>query len=118
MRLTEEIAAKWFANEIENIVVEHDEVTIQPPDEPAREASLSVVNPGKIRRGKGGTQSSRIALLHSLANIEQWAIDLSWDIVVRFVNVKFSDGSKLPKEFFSDFVKVASDEAKVFIANV
>lgn len=72
-----------------------------------------MVDPGRIRRGKGGTQSSRVALLHSLANIEQWAIDLAWDIIARFFNVQFPDGTKLPNEFFIDFVKVARDEAKV-----
>ena len=58
-------------------------------------------------------KASRIALLHSLANIEQWAIDLSWDIISRFSHIEFPDKSKLPKEFFDDFIKVASDEAKV-----
>lgn len=72
-----------------------------------------MVEPGKIRRGKGGTQASRVALLHSLANIEQWAIDLSWDIIARFANTEFPDRTRLPKEFFNDFVKVATDEAKV-----
>ncbi len=54
-----------------------------------------------------------MALLHSLANIEQWAIDLSWDIISRFGNIEFTDKSRLPKEFIDDFVKVACDEAKV-----
>ena len=112
-RLTEETAAKWLSGEIV-VVVDQEAGLVLPPDEPARDSSLNVVSPGKIRRGKGGTQSSRIALLHSLANIEQWAIDLSWDIIARFVHLKFPDGSKLPKEFFADFVKVASDEAKVY----
>lgn len=58
-------------------------------------------------------KASRVALLHSLANIEQWAIDLSWDIIARFSSVEFPDKTKLPKEFFSDWVKVARDEAKV-----
>ena len=58
-------------------------------------------------------QASRIALLHSLANIEQWAIDLSWDIICRFANLNFPAGSSLPKQFLSDFIKVACDEAKV-----
>jgi hypothetical protein len=107
--LTEQVAAKWFNNEL----ADEDIGQVLPPDMPARPASLSIVEPGKIRRGKGGTQSSRIALIHSLANIEQWAIDLSWDIVSRYNHLEFPDGSKLPKEFYSDFIKVARDEAKV-----
>lgn len=58
-------------------------------------------------------KASRIALLHSLANIEQWAIDLSWDVIVRFATVRLQNGEQLPREFFNDFVKVAGDEAKV-----
>ena len=58
-------------------------------------------------------QGNRIASLHSLANIEQWAVDLSWDIIARFAGTALGDGSQLPREFFTDFVKVAGDEAKV-----
>jgi uncharacterized ferritin-like protein (DUF455 family) len=50
-----------------------------------------------------------------LANIEQWAIDLSWDIVARYNLVEYPDKSKLPKEFYDDFIKVASDEAKHYV---
>ena len=53
-------------------------------------------------------------MIHSLANIEQWAIDLSWDIICRFSSIEYPDKTKLPKEFFDDFVKVACDEAKHF----
>jgi uncharacterized ferritin-like protein (DUF455 family) len=53
--------------------------------------------------GRGGTLASRQALLHSLVHIENWAVDLSWDIIARFG----SDPSyQLPKAFFDDFVQV------------
>eukprot|EP00057_Strongylocentrotus_purpuratus_P033988 XP_793532.4 PREDICTED: uncharacterized protein LOC588772 [Strongylocentrotus purpuratus] len=81
---------------------------------PCRDKSLNILQPGKIKRGKGGTLASRIAVLHSLANIEQWAIDLAWDIIARFSDVVLGDGSKLPQEFFTDFIQVADDEAKHF----
>ena len=58
------------------------------------------------------SQESRIAMIHSLANIEQWAIDLSWDIIGRFSPVAIGN-KKLPTEFYDDFLKVADDEAKV-----
>jgi len=108
--LTDLIARKWLDNELEAF----DSVT-EPPEQPERLENLNVVDPAKIRRGKGGTLASRIALLHSLANIEQWAMDLSWDIIARFANTKLSDQTSLPKQFFTDFIKVACDEAKVFI---
>ncbi|KAI5626218.1 hypothetical protein C0J50_14208 [Silurus asotus] len=104
--LTKQVQSWWDTGEITEIG------ECAPPAQPSRIDSLTVVEPGKIKRGKGGTQASRIALLHSLANIEQWAIDLSWDIIARFSTVKLSSGDSLPRAFFSDFVKVAGDEAK------
>jgi len=85
----------------------------QMPDQPKRQEGLQIKDPGRIKRGKGGTLESRIAMIHSLANIEQWAIDLSWDVMGRFSTVKIND-KPLPMEFFDDFIKVADDEAKHF----
>lgn len=49
-----------------------------------------------------------------MANIEQWAIDLSWDIIARFSSAT-PEGSDeaLPQGFYDDFVQVACEEAKV-----
>ncbi|XP_036440087.1 uncharacterized protein HI_0077 isoform X1 [Colossoma macropomum] len=104
--LTKDVQRWWDTGKITEIG------ECAPPDQPSRMDSLTVVEPGKIKRGKGGTQASRIALLHSLANIEQWAIDVSWDIIARFSSVQLSTGDSMPRQFFSDFVKVAGDEAK------
>ncbi|XP_063045174.1 uncharacterized protein si:ch73-314g15.3 [Engraulis encrasicolus] len=104
--LTLEVQRKWNSGEITEV----GEST--PPAQPGRKENLTVLEPGKIKRGKGGTLASRVALLHSLANIEQWAIDLSWDVIARFSNTRLSTGEPLPRQFFSDFVKVAGDEAK------
>tara|TARA_Y100001936_G_scaffold254073_1_gene324424 strand:- start:15046 stop:15654 length:609 start_codon:yes stop_codon:yes gene_type:complete len=60
------------------------------------------------KRGKAGSQSGRIALLHALAHIELNAIDLACDIIVRFSQ----DG--LPEAFFHDWAKVASEEGLHF----
>jgi Protein of unknown function (DUF455) len=57
---------------------------LRPPVYPAR-PDVQVVQPGKVPRlGKGGTKESRIRILHSLAHIETWAIDLSHDVLLRF----------------------------------
>ncbi|XP_069101791.1 uncharacterized protein [Argopecten irradians] len=116
------IGERWRSGEITQIGNNY------PPDQPSRDPQLSIVAPGKEKkRGKGATQSSRISNLHSLANIEQWAIDLSWDIVSRFRDLSTHtdtgqtdqipgiQGQQLPKAFFDDFVKVACDEAKHFL---
>ncbi|GJJ14422.1 hypothetical protein Clacol_008686 [Clathrus columnatus] len=84
---------------------------IKPPDVPPRHAELQLVQPGKVgKRGKAGSVKNRIAMLHALANIEQWAIDLAWDIIARFG----PSHPDLPHQFFSDFTKVALDESKHF----
>nr|XP_032809145.1 uncharacterized protein LOC116941911 isoform X2 [Petromyzon marinus] len=108
VQLTLEVQRRWEAGEVEAVGC------WMPPDQPPRAADLAILEPGRIKRGKGGTLGSRIALLHSLANIEQWAIDLSWDIIARFSDVRTPDETPLPRQFFSDFVKVAGDEAKHF----
>lgn len=91
--------------------------TDTPPSTPPRLASEICVAPGaEGKRGRGGTVQSRIALLHALANIEQWAIDLAWDIIARApaLAARIPGGVRMPVAFFADFVKVACDEAKHF----
>ncbi|XP_051558799.1 uncharacterized protein HI_0077 isoform X2 [Myxocyprinus asiaticus] len=104
--LTRMVQEKWNIGTITEIG------EASPPTQPSRKDNLTVLEPGKIKRGKGGTLASRIALLHSLANIEQWAIDLSWDVIARFSTFRLTSGEPLPRQFFDDFVKVAGDEAK------
>lgn len=62
---------------------------------------------------------TRVRMMHSLAAIEQWAIDLALDVVCRFWNWRVGSadgktGKRLPISFFADFLKVAEDEAKHF----
>ena len=96
----------------------------QPPVWPPRMPDEQRVRPGhEGKRGKGGTERSRIALLHALANIEQWAIDLAWDIIARGPRLSArhmqtptdaAPAVPLPRAFFDDFCRVAYDEAKHF----
>ncbi|PGG97302.1 hypothetical protein GX51_07397 [Blastomyces parvus] len=91
--------------------------TVAPPDQPPRQENLSEVRPWETRKpGRGGNLKSRIAMLHALANIELWAIDLAIDICVRFSTFQTNTAPKkqLPRTFFYDFLKVAADEAKHF----
>ncbi|TKA30704.1 hypothetical protein B0A50_02424 [Salinomyces thailandicus] len=95
--------------------------TVQPPDEPPRQ-DLTQVQPWQtLNPGRGGTLKSRINMLHALANIEQWAIDLAIDICVRFATfhtepspTTTATSQPLPRTFFHDWLKVANDEAKHF----
>ncbi|EGG12697.1 uncharacterized protein MELLADRAFT_46386 [Melampsora larici-populina 98AG31] len=91
-----------------------------PPLQPVRETSLDTLRFDDFKftkKGKSGNEKNRIKLLHSLANIELWAIDLTWDLLCRFGNYgldQLNKHHKLPREFFLDFCKVAGDEAKHF----
>jgi len=92
---------------------------VTAPDEPPRQ-DLREVKPGQMpKAGKGGSLKSRITMLHALANIEQWAIDLAIDICVRFATFQTtatdnSASQNLPRTFYYDWLKVANDEAKHF----
>ncbi|OTB02015.1 hypothetical protein M426DRAFT_322977 [Hypoxylon sp. CI-4A] len=94
--------------------------SVIPPQEPPRQ-NLTQVKPGQMpKAGKGGNLKSRIMMLHALANIEQWAIDLAIDIIVRFASFQTTAtneddvSQELPRTFFYDWLKVANDEAKHF----
>jgi uncharacterized ferritin-like protein (DUF455 family) len=78
----------------------------------SRSFQVRILPPGEgPKRGRGGSLSSRQAILHSLVHIESWAVDLSWDIIARF-----GPAYSMPREFFDDFVKVAADEGRHFQA--
>ena len=79
-----------------------------PPDRPARPAFPELLPPKRMRRRRAGGIESKIALVHALAHIELNAIDLAWDIVVRFAD------QDLPIAFFDDWVGVAREEAEHF----
>ncbi|KAL1943578.1 hypothetical protein VTO73DRAFT_4023 [Trametes versicolor] len=79
----------------------------RPPEVPPREEMYerNTVDPAKMARRK-----NRAVMLHALANIEQWAIDLAWDIIARYG----PSHPDLPPAFFADFTKMALDESKHF----
>lgn len=75
------------------------------PDRPARPAAPELLPPSRMpKRGKAGSERSRIALLHALAHIEFGAIDLAFDMAGRF-------GAGLPRAFVDDWIGVGADEA-------
>jgi len=79
-------------------------------DDPVRDDSSRVVDPSRTKRlGNGGTVQSRIAICHSLASIESWAMILAWDCIQRF-----GEARSMPEEFYDDFVNLAADEGRHF----
>lgn len=82
--------------------------TTRMPDRPAWPAELELLPPNRMpKRGRGGSLRNQIALWHSLAHIEFVAIDLALDMAGRF-------GGSRSREFVSDFLAVAADEAMHF----
>lgn len=85
-----------------------------PPDRPGRPARPELRPPRDMpARRKAGSLAGRVALLHALAHIELNAVDLAWDIVVRFSGAT-EGGEVLPRSFVDDWVGVADDEARHF----
>jgi len=106
--LTCEALARWRAGELPTHVTSDGEA----PDKPARDLRVLHCEPGAApKRGKGGSLASRVAIVHSLAHIESWAIDLSWDVVARF-----GRSEAMPRSFFEDWAVVALEEASHFKA--
>ncbi|KAJ5908213.1 hypothetical protein N7495_000895 [Penicillium taxi] len=115
IELTHHFFTIFVEKEVSSSPMELGKGTISAPEHPPRE-KMTTVAPGAMpRAGKGGTLKSRIAMLHALANIELWAIDLAIDICVRFSTFQTEGNSlELPRAFFHDWLKVANDEAKHF----
>ena len=80
----------------------------RPPDFPARPEQPELLDPRDMPRRRRGGEKGRIALLHAIAHIELNAIDLHWDVAVRFADVD------LPMGFWDDWISAADDEAKHF----
>ena len=78
------------------------------PDHPARPEAPRLCAPKDVAKRKPGSPEGRIALLHAVAHIELNAVDLHWDIIVRFSK------TRLPTGFFDDWVQAASEESKHF----
>jgi uncharacterized ferritin-like protein (DUF455 family) len=81
---------------------------VEMPQAPARPEKPALLPASRMpRRGKGGSQRGRIALLHALAHIEFGAIDLAFDLIGRF-------GALFPRVFVDDWLAVGADEAMHF----
>ena len=78
------------------------------PEAPARPGRPELRPPSQMpKRGRGGSERGRIAMLHALAHIEYSAIDLAFDLAGRF-------GAAFPSAFIDDWFAVGADEAMHF----
>ena len=83
------------------------------PERPARPARPECVAPGKVPRRRLNSAAGRAALLHAIAHIEFNAIDLAFDMVVRFgLDPAVADDAR--RDFVEDWIGVGDDEARHF----
>ncbi|NKB29524.1 MAG: DUF455 family protein [Rhodobacteraceae bacterium] len=79
-----------------------------PPSFPARPDRPELKDPRDVPHRKPGSEAGRLALLHAVAHIELNAVDLHWDLIVRFSDVR------MPLGFYDDWVRAADEESKHF----
>ena len=78
------------------------------PPRPARPPRPELLQAARMpKRGRGGSERGRTAMLHALAHIEFGAIDLAFDLAGRF-------GGDFPPQFIDDWFGVGADEAMHF----
>lgn len=83
------------------------------PERPARPERPRLVAPGAVPRRGLGTLAGRTALLHALAHIEFNAIDLAFDMALRFAPQIAREGLDW-RAFAADWASVGGDEARHF----
>ncbi len=84
-----------------------------PPDTPARPNNIATVAPGRAPRRKWGTTQGRLIVLHAIAHIELNAIDLAFDMIVRFGFCP-PIAPKHTHAFCLDWLRVGQEEARHF----
>ena len=83
------------------------------PAAPARPARPELVAPGRTARRRLSSVEGRIALLHAVAHIEFNAIDLAFDMAVRFGGDPCL-GAADRSAFLREWIAVGDDEARHF----
>jgi uncharacterized ferritin-like protein (DUF455 family) len=102
VRAARAAARSWRRGELDPVF------DLPMPDRPTRPERPELLAPGAMpRRGRGGSERGRIAMLHALAHIEFTAIDLAFDLAGRF-------GGGFPPAFIDDWFAVGADEAMHF----
>lgn len=78
------------------------------PERPGRPPRPLLLLPREMPRRSANAGDGRIALLHSLAHIELNAVDMTWDLIGRFID------RRMPRAYYDNWVQVGFEEAKHF----
>ena len=102
LSFTQHAAQAWRAGKLtlEELTPPQAAVLAGHPEQP------KLVAPKNLTKRSFHTPQGKAALFHSIAHIEFNAINLAWDAVYRFRG--------MPEQFYSDWVKVADEEAYHF----
>lgn len=100
---TQELYQRWCAADMDK---QSQDEPIRIPV-PGRPVKPELVNPHKVPKRGFNSQQGLIKLAHAIAHIEFNAINLALDAVYRF--------REMPKDFVSDWLEVAAEEAKHFM---
>jgi len=96
-----------FAKSVEQSAHEWDfNGPLDPIEAPGRPRRPELVEASRVPRRRLGSEAGRAALVHAIAHIEFNAINLALDAAYRFRD--------MPREYYRDWVSVASDEARHF----
>jgi uncharacterized ferritin-like protein (DUF455 family) len=87
---------------------------LKPPRRPARPPRPLLILPRDAPRRRLGSADGRIALLHALAHIELNAVDLAFDMALRFADEAGASGLDLA-DFVADWFSVGREEAAHFL---
>lgn len=85
-----------------------DSRPVMPCPVPGRPPRPTLVDPARVPRRRLGSTAGRVALLHAIAHIEFNAINLALDACWRFAD--------MPVNYYRDWLSVARDEARHFLA--
>ncbi|MDH3219315.1 MAG: ferritin-like domain-containing protein [Gammaproteobacteria bacterium] len=99
---TRQLSKAWERGELTT----HTRSEILPIDDPGRPRRPTLVDPRRLQRRGFSSEVGRVRLLHAFAHIEFNAINIALDAVYRF--------RQMPRSFASDWLQVATEEAKHF----
>lgn len=106
--LTFALATQWKQSKLSLVdEVECSPLNILTFDVPGQPDLPKLVNPRDLKRRSMSSAVGRIVFLHALAHIEFNAINIALDAVYRF--------RQMPQAYVSDWLLVASEEAKHFL---
>ena len=103
--LAKRTAKAWFTRQISLHGPGHK---YSLSDTPGRPDKPELLPPRKMPKRSTAGERGRFALLHSLAHIELSAVDMTWDLIARFVSIG------MPQLFYDNWVQVGLEEAKHF----